>query len=124
MKDLQFDMKQIIQDAEKKRQQEIENLESSSRSLYTLVATEEFTVDEVVAESYATSFTPHSEMRVGGSSPVYNGGFTSRLILKVSPNNQDLPVRTIYFNGFSIVRAGDYVSAKIPRYEEKKIGDG
>ncbi len=116
----------FIRNPERERQQieEMEELESLSKQLYELVATENFTVDEVDGKYYSTSFTPHSEMRIGGKSPVYRGGFTSRLVLKVSPNNQDVPVRTINFDGFSIVRAGDYISAQIPRYQIKKVESG
>ena len=117
-------MKNIIQDSEEKRKQEIADLKSRSKQLYELVATENFTVDEVVAESWATSFTPHSERRMGGSSPVYRGGFISRLILKVSPDNNGVPVRTINFDGLSVVKGGDYISAQIPRFEEKSVGSG
>jgi len=119
-----FNMDKIMQDAEKKRQQEIADLESRSKKLYELVATENFTVNEVVAESYTTSFTPYSEMSFGGSSPVYRGGFTSRLVLKVSPDNRDVPVATLNFDGLSVVKAGDYIAAQIPRFEEKRIGTG
>ncbi len=124
MKSQKLDVSKIRQDVEKKEQQEITDLESRSKQLYELVATEKFTVDEVVAESYATSFTPHSEMRFGGSSPVYRGGFTSRLVLKVSPDNQDVPVTTLNFDGLSVVKSGDYISAQIPRFEEKRVGTG
>ncbi|OYT57321.1 MAG: hypothetical protein B6U68_02035 [Candidatus Aenigmarchaeota archaeon ex4484_14] len=124
MKSQKLDMNQIVQNAKEKKKQEIADLESHSKQLHELVVTENFTVDEVVAESYATFFTPHSEMVIGERSPVYRGGFTSRLVLKVSPDNQDVPVRTLRFNGFSVVRAGDYISAKIPRYEEKRVGSG
>lgn len=124
MKSQKLDLNKIMRDSEKTRQQEISDLESRSKQLYEFIATENFTVDEVVAESYATSFTPHSEMIMGGSSFVYEGGFTSKLVLKVSPDNQDVPVRTLSFDGLSVVRAGDYISAQIPRYEEKKVGTG
>ncbi|MEA3248609.1 MAG: hypothetical protein U9Q73_02790 [Nanoarchaeota archaeon] len=106
------------------RQKEIADLKSRSRHLYELVATENFTVDEVVAESYATSFTPNSKMILGGRFPVYRGGFTSKLVLKVSPDNQNVPVTTLNFNGISVVKAGDYISAQIPRFEEKRVGAG
>ena len=48
MKSQKSDMNKIMQDAEEKRQQEIADLESRSKQLYELVATENFTVDEVV----------------------------------------------------------------------------
>ena len=124
MKNQKLDMNQIMQNAEVKRQQEIANLESRSKQLYELVATENFTVNEVIAESYPTSFTPYSEMMVGGRSPVYRGGFTSRLVLKVSPDNQNIPIRTLIFDGLSIVKTEDYISAQIPKYEEKRADSG
>lgn len=124
MKSQKLDMNKIQQGAEKKRQQEIADLESRSIYLYELVATENFTVAEVIAESYTTSFTPHSEIRFGGRSPVYSGGFTSKLVLKVLADNQDVPVTTLNFDGFSVVKAGDYISAQIPRFEEKRVGTG
>ena len=103
-----------------KIRQELEDLKSRSKPLYELVATENFTVNEVVGESYRTSFTPTSEMIIGGRSREYQGGYTSNLVLKVTPDNKKIPVRTLNFDGFSAVRAGDYISAQIPRYEEKR----
>ncbi len=105
-------------------QEEIVDLESRSKQLYELVVTEKFTVLDVIAESDGTSFIPFSGIRIDEEIPVYNGGLTSRLVLEVLPDNPDVPVRTLTFNGFSIVRAGDYISAKIPRYEEKEVGNG
>ena len=121
MKSEELNLKKIIQDAGKKRQKEIADLESRSKSLQELVVIENFTVNEIIAESYATSFTPRSERVIGGKSSIYEGGFTSRLVLKVSPYNQDIPVKTINFDGFSTVMVGNHISAKIPKYEEKKI---
>lgn len=119
MKTRKIDMDKISQDAEQKRQIEIKDLESQSKKLYELVTMTKFTIDEVVAESYPTYFTPNSEMRIGGESPIYNGGFTSKLTLKVTPDNPEIPVEILTFDGFSIVKAGDYISAKIPKYEER-----
>ncbi len=104
---------QFIHDAEKKKE-----IESRSKPLHELVVTENFTVKDVVAESYRTLFA-QSEL-IGKPSPVYEAGFTSKLVLKVSPDNP-IPVRTLNFAGVSIVRAGDYISAKIPKYEEKRV---
>ena len=39
--------------------------------------------------------------------------------MKVPPNHTSLPVRTLVFPGYSIVKGGDSIIAKIPRYEEK-----
>ena len=117
-------MDEIMRDAEKKRQQEIKDLEFYSKNLCELVVTEKFTIDDALGESHETSFTPHSEIMRGGRSPVYKGGFTSKITLKVSPDDKDVPIRTIKFNGFSRLKAGDYIYAQIPRYEEKRVKGG
>ncbi len=114
-------MAQLIADAEAGRQQELVNLKARSKPLSELVATEYFTVDDVVGVSSAISFVPRSEMVFGGWSQEYQGGFTSRLLLQVSPQRDDLPVRVLTFDGISAVRAGDYISAQIPKYVETKI---
>jgi hypothetical protein len=103
------------------RQKEIDGLRAKSKPLKELVVTEDFVVEEAICISHATSFTPQSELRLGGSSPSYRGGFAASLILKVKPLNENVPVRTIHFNGFSIATAGDHVSVKILRHEEKNI---
>ncbi len=116
------DLKTHLDRMERERQEEIKTLESRSKKLYELIASENFTVNEVIAESYATTFTPRSEMVFGGKSPFYRGGLTSGLILTVTPDNENIPVRKLSFYGISIVRGGDSISAKIPRYEEKAVG--
>ncbi|MBI2666217.1 hypothetical protein HYX13_01255 [Candidatus Woesearchaeota archaeon] len=112
----------LEKEIEEKRNKEIEDLRSRSKPLEELLVSERFFVDEVIGESYATSVTPRSEPVIGGpprSSPNYPSGYTSRLTLNVTPENIDIPVRTIIFEGISSVRAGEYVFAKIPRYEKK-----
>ena len=109
----------MIQDVERRRVERIKELQSRSKPLHELVVTEKFTVDDVVAKSYATSISPLSEMRLGGQSQIYNGGFISRLVLQVTPDIKDIPVRTITFEGISVVLAGDYISAQIPRFEKQ-----
>ena len=103
-------------------QQQIAKLKSKSKQLYELVSTENFNVDDVVAKSYATSVTPQSEMIIGGRSPHYNTGFTSQLVLKVTPINSQVPIKTLNFHGFSIVKAGDRISASIPKYRKEELG--
>lgn len=96
-------------------------LRAAAKPLEELVVSAYFNVDDVVGESYATSFTPNSEMRCSGPSPCYAGGYTSRLVLKVTPHDPEIPVKKLTFDGISAVRAGDYVSALIPKYEEKEM---
>ncbi len=129
MKKIKFDMNQFLIEAEEKRQQELKDLKSRSKPLYDLVVSEDFTVHDIIGESYVTSsyltlFTPLSETIPGGIPPVCSGGFTSKLVLKVTPNNRDIPVRTLNFDGNSAVRPGDYIIAKIPKYKEKKVSLG
>ncbi len=116
-----LNVEKIIRDTGKKRQEEIIDLESRSKPLRELVVIENFTVNEITGKSYATSFPPPSGMFFSRISPAYEGGFISRLVLKVSPDNPDIPIRTINFDGFSTVVAGNHIFAKIPKYEEKKI---
>jgi len=112
-----------MQKAEESRRQEIAELEARSKELDELVVVENFTVEDVVSECCGTAFTPHSEIIIGGKSPSYEGGFTSNLTLKVTPDNA-IPVRTLNFKGSSVVRAGDYISAEILRCDERKIMEG
>ena len=113
----------IIERIVEEQKQRVKELEARSKSLHELVVSEVFTVDKVVSESYATSFTPQSEIVFGGKCPVYKGGFTARLVLGVTPDNKSVPVRALSFCGISAVRAGDRVSARIPRYLEETVTD-
>jgi hypothetical protein len=90
-----------------------------AKPLEELVVYATFTVDEVVGETYQTSVI--SEMRMGGRSLSHDTGYTSRLVLKVTPDDPKIPVHSLTFDGISSVRVGDYISAKIPRYEEKVV---
>ena len=60
-------------------------------------------------------------MLYGGHSPVYSGGCDTHLILKVKPENKEIPIHTLTFQGFSIVKGEDYICAKNPAYEEHSI---
>ena len=120
---LHLDIKQIrkiVKKIEGREEEHNRDLESRAKQLHELVATETFTVEDVIATTHPTYFTPNSEIMIGGISPSYSGGFTSRLTLKVSPDNQDIPIRTLTFDGFSIIKAGDYISAQIPKYKEER----
>ena len=55
---------------------------------------------------------------------VNQSGFMSKLVMDVTPGDKDNPIRTLIFNGISPVKAGDYISAQIPRYKEEKVNSG
>jgi len=103
------------------RAEEKRELQKGSEPLHKLTVYERFTVDDVTCNSYPTGFTPQAERVFGGTSSVYQGGFTTRLTLTVTPDKSDVPVRTLKFEGYSAVRAGDIISAGIPRYTEKEL---
>ena len=91
--------------------------------MYDLVLSEEFNVKGVCTRAHETSIAPSSEFVIGGKIPMYNGGFTLTTILDVTDRHAGrpvfprLPVIKINFAGLSPVRAGDIISAKIPKYE-------
>lgn len=88
-----------------------------SKNLEDLFFERKFLVREVLSESHETSFTPISEMVIGGRSRQYSGGYTSSLKLKVESIGKDkLPVKELCFDGISAVRAGDTISALMPVY--------
>ena len=125
MKKQEIDLNKMLIEGEQKRKEEIKDLESRSNNLYELLVEEDFNVNEVIAETYAISFTQYPDLILSSERPlVYHGGFTSRLVLKVTPENKDTPIRTLNFEGFSPVKAGDYISAQILRYKEEKVSSG
>jgi hypothetical protein len=116
------DYDSLVREAVEREKQELENLKASSKPLHELVVPARFTVAEVLGESRTTSFSHFTTSTpMGIRLPVYEGGFTSKLTLKVSPDDPGVPTNTLHFLGSSIVKAGDYISTKIPRYEEKKV---
>ena len=114
-------MKKFREKEEKEREKKIAELTQQSKNLYEIVVEEEFDVEQVIGETHATSHTPVSEMRIGGRSPIYHTGFTSKLILKVTSTKADMSVHLLNFNGISPVMAGHHIRVQIPRYEEKKM---
>ncbi|MFA7708240.1 MAG: hypothetical protein WCX73_04790 [Candidatus Pacearchaeota archaeon] len=93
----------------------------SAKPLEKLIFPCYFNVTEVISQSYATSVEPLSEMVIGGRSSSYEAGFSSKLVLKVDSIDSKIPINTLNFRGFSIVKAGDYISALVPRYTSKSF---
>ena len=119
-----------IDEINKNARNYIENLRKNSKPLEELVVSENFIVEEVLSQSEAKSLTPHSEMIVGGKSQHYDTGYSSLTRLKVNRLKTDSSiddycnVHLLNFRGYSIVKAGDRITVKIPRYEKKEIQSG
>lgn len=69
-----------------------------ARPLYELVVEHAFRVENVLVE----------ENQV-------------RTIMQVLPRDEEIPVRTLAFAGYSTVKRGDEIRARIPRYEEEPL---
>lgn len=80
------------------------NLEEQTRPLNELVVEKMFKVDYVVSDT-------HSYKASLGS---------SRIILKVIPEENSSPIRTLEFYGFSPVRGGDYIYAQIQKADARE----
>lgn len=104
----------------KRIEKENAELKANSKPLHQLIVTEQFTIEDVITASYATSIAPMSEMVLDGPSRCYYGGHTSEVTLTVKPHNAQIPVTTLAFKGYSTVRAGETIEAKIPCYEIKE----
>lgn len=78
---------------------------SRAKPLHELVVSEYFTVDRIDL--------PHK-----------NASAASYTILYVIPDRKNVQVRRLEFRGDSKVKVGDYIRAKIPRYNERKIRTG
>lgn len=86
-------------------------------SLITVVECE---VVSVKGETHSTSFTPHSEMMMGGRSPSYSGGDVYTLTMGVKSNS---PINEITFRGMPPIRAGDLIRAHIVQADERQVYD-
>lgn len=96
---------------------------SRNKSLSDLIFSKKFLVESVIGENKSTSFTPESEVMFGGRSPVYNTGFTSKLILEVKDYSSEYKtgIERIVFNGDLPVTSGSVILAKIPRSESEVL---
>ena len=107
---------------EKAKEEELKFLISCSKPLSDLVVEEKFLIENVLSETHGTFYAP--SLVSGGRSPVHEMGYISILHLEVLPISENIPIRKLNFKGFSTLRVGDYISVKIPRYEEKIIRTG
>lgn len=87
------------------------------KKLDELVIEDSFNVTDVLSESEATTQSLGAHLQVGGRNPIHKTGYTTVLTLKVTPTDKNSPIRTIKFLGYSTVKRGDFIYAKIPRFE-------
>jgi hypothetical protein len=109
------------EEIDRKYKEEYDLLKAQSKHLYELIVEERFTVDEVIGQSYATA--TETRLTEKGRTQIKTGGFDLVLTLIVTPENTKIPIRTLRFEGMSSVEGGDYISAKIPRYDTKILFD-
>ncbi len=112
------DHQDIYKAREERENKEREDLERISKPLHELVVEARFRVQQVTSQCYSTEFTPSSESRIGGTSPVYSGGYTIQTNLDVISDDSQVPVKKLIFAGITSVRKGDNILARIPRYDK------
>ncbi len=104
---------------EQEEKEKLRKLKEKSKPLSELVFTEYFKVNDVLGENFSVI---HDSGIVGNYSSGYETGYISKLTLSVTPST-DIPVRKLSFQGNADVKAGDFISVKIPRYKIKEIED-
>ena len=80
-----------------------------------LIIPEKFNVKSVYCRFIPTEY---GEIVMGGEGWSRETGYVGKTILEVEPFNKEVPIKRLYFMGFSSVRAGDVVEAKIPKYKK------
>jgi len=115
---------EIERQIEERKQNRIDELRKKSRPLEDLIIEREFLVRDVLSQTIATSIKPMSEIRLGGNSPEYHGGYINKIYLKVaSEDNFDSKIEKINFYGFAPVLAGQHISVLIPKVEVVSLKD-
>lgn len=117
----QEDLFDSPQEQRKRRMKKADKLKLESRSLHELVVSQNFLVERVLLKSDCRSIPSKSESVLEENNSI-ELGYNSRLILSVTPQkNDNILVRTLYFDGISEVKSGDRISADIVRYREERI---
>lgn len=118
------DIAEVRRSAEEERLRQIEELKPLAKELHELVIGERFRVDDVTMESYDND-PPYQRIAMpeiaAGRRRIHRTGFTSATFLEVLPHERDVPVKRLVFEGYSSANRGDYILARIPRYEEKVV---
>lgn len=88
-------------------------MSGKGKSYEELVVTISGLVKGVIGKSMSMSHTPASEMMIGGSSPAYDTGYKNSLEIDFLPEDKEIPVRKLIFNGNSPIIAGNNIVAYI-----------
>jgi hypothetical protein len=93
-------------------------LRSQAKQPYELLITGEFKVGDIQTESYASRFTPTSEIMVGGTSPSYGTGMSLIHRIEVIPKSKNVRgIEVLTFEGALNINPGSLVSATVPLYK-------
>jgi hypothetical protein len=102
---------------EKEEGTRAKRLRSQAKELYELLITGEFKVGDIRTESYASRFTPTSEIMVGGTSPSYDTGMNLTHRIEVIPRSKNVKgIEVLTFEGALNINPGSIVNATVPLY--------
>ncbi len=118
-----FSIGDMEKSVEQQHRNRIKDLEARAKPLHELVVSQDFIVKKVIIKNYKTSISPHSEHVYGGRSSTYDGGYIVETSLDVQPLQKRVPVRKLLFEGYSGVRAGDKIRARISCFNEEHISN-
>lgn len=112
----EVDPKDIVKKINEEYEKYNQDLRAKAKTKEELTVGLECTVLEVNGYQGSTSFTPRSEMMIGGSSPSYGGGHTYRTEIKVESGTL---VEKLNFKGWLHLEAGDGIRAYILKGQEE-----
>jgi len=110
------ELRRKLQKGMKESDEREQAIRDAAKPLHELVETYAFEVTGVVIENRATSVSPASELVFGSRSVSYDAGYRVTTTIEVEAG--DCPIEKLTFNGYSAVRPGDTIVAKVAIHEE------
>jgi hypothetical protein len=110
------DLKTIFEQAEKEIKDYNKDLETRAKDKKDLFTHVDMTVRYATMRSFSHRHTPQSEMRCGGTSPVYSTGMSTRLELMVDSNCE---INKVTFNGYAPLEKGDTIRVYFLKGEQE-----
>src|SRR3989338_3488159 len=107
---LKDDPEALFKKIKKENENYNQELRAKAKTPEELTVGLEYVVADVNCYQGSTSFTPHSEIVLGGRSPTFNGGHTYRTELKVQSGTL---VKKLEFYGWPPLEVGDVIKAYI-----------